>query len=452
MYIFDKQVFNRQKVQKVNENKLKYLLKYLSWFCLFSGAIFFQLDCSSPLSVDVAFRGDSPIFFSRTSISLTEGDTSNFTLSLTKKPTSNVTFDFAVSDAAQATILPTQLTFSPGSYDLPQSIQVYGIPDCLPDGTANISINITAITTSDSTYSSATRPSIPLTVNDGVDNLPRIVFKQSSTLNTSELGTIDSFKVNLSCQPTAGTTVTVPLVNSQPGEVRLDHTSLVFTDVSWSAYQTVTATGLPDCVLDGNKSYTISSGDVTTSPVDSRFDRYGNAFGAGQIHSSVSGINYDYASASDTVVNIYSNSLDMTLNFTAGHPDEFISFSVSLSCPPPSPVFFSFSFTKFTADNNDFAMVLNTSNGLGYFSFDSTNYNSPQSVLIGLQTQAVPPTMTNLQYINDFQVLHPTAPFTDNTNYQFIMYQSQGDAAQTAVVSPAYVDKTYTANITVNSY
>lgn len=397
------------------------------------------------------FRGDSPLFFNVTSLNQAEGDITPFTLELRKAPVSDVIVTFSVSDSSQIELDPVQLIFTADNYSTAQTLRVIGKDDCVADGLQNVSISTAAITSADPVYNNIPSITIPVSVSDSIDNLPRIVFFQNSSLTTSELGTIAFFKVNISCPPAGN--VTVPLVIDKPQEVGIDKPSLTFTPADYATYQTVTVTGLSDCVLDADQTFTIKSGNVTSA--DTRFARY-NTTSSG-IQSSVNGTNLNYAVTNDTNISLPTGSLDMILKWNTGvpaHIDPFVSFSVSLTCPVTNTVYFSFAFTKFGAGvlSRNFAWVNNTSLGNAYLMFNSSNWNIPQNVLIGLTPN---PPATDLPITPaEFQAggYSLATPFTNSSISQITMYQSQGDTAQTAVPSPPYISKVLYPNITMDSW
>lgn len=75
----------------------------------------------------------------------------------------------------------------------------------------------------------------------------------TSPLETSEAGGQASFTVVLASSPKSD--VTVGLSVTHPGEATLDKPQLVFNTSNWKTPQTVTLTGLPDCVNDGDVAY-----------------------------------------------------------------------------------------------------------------------------------------------------------------------------------------------------
>lgn len=81
------------------------------------------------------------------------------------------------------------------------------------------------------------------------------------------------FRVELSSQPLTGSEVTVPIVapTIPANEIALDKTSLVFNDTDWNIPQTVTVTAVNDAIDDGNQTFNISFG-VISSALDPQYD------------------------------------------------------------------------------------------------------------------------------------------------------------------------------------
>ncbi len=89
---------------------------------------------------------------------------------------------------------------------------------------------------------------------------------------TSESGTSADFLFTLTSQPTAD--VTIP-TNGYDATEHAGPTSVVLTSVNWNTGVTLTVTGIDDAIVDGDVSYNLNTGDVT-SP-DSFYDALVNA-------------------------------------------------------------------------------------------------------------------------------------------------------------------------------
>ena len=92
------------------------------------------------------------------------------------------------------------------------------------------------------------------------------VITTSGSLQTSETGFTASFTVVLTSQPTSD--VTIPVNSSDPNEGTASTNQLTFTSANWNQPQTVTVTGQPDAVVDGNVTYTIDLGPSTSTDLN----------------------------------------------------------------------------------------------------------------------------------------------------------------------------------------
>ena len=84
------------------------------------------------------------------------------------------------------------------------------------------------------------------------------VVTTNGDLLTAETGFAATFDVVLSAPPTSD--VTIPVISSDTTEGTVSTSLLTFTPANWNVPQTVTVTGQPDGVPDGNVSYTIDLG------------------------------------------------------------------------------------------------------------------------------------------------------------------------------------------------
>ena len=91
-------------------------------------------------------------------------------------------------------------------------------------------------------------------------------------LTVTEAGGTATFTVRLNAQPSAA--VTVSVTSQDPGEGRVEPSSLVFTTGNWNTAQTVTVTGVDDNLHDGNVTWQVrldpasGDGDYNTSSVE----------------------------------------------------------------------------------------------------------------------------------------------------------------------------------------
>ncbi len=157
------------------------------------------------------------------------GTSDPFTVVLTTQPSSNVFLDVSSSDPEEATVSPTTLTFSPVTWDLPQTVTV------------------TATPASDPTFAGLADTVAVTTTDDDVAGL-EIVAQGGTTV--TESGSTDVFTVALTAQP--GSNVVVDVVSLDTDEATVSPARLTFTPGDWDGAQTVTVTGVDDPVADGD--------------------------------------------------------------------------------------------------------------------------------------------------------------------------------------------------------
>eukprot|EP00163_Fabomonas_tropica_P005646 TRINITY_DN1525_c0_g1_i2.p1 TRINITY_DN1525_c0_g1~~TRINITY_DN1525_c0_g1_i2.p1 ORF type:complete len:3023 (-),score=588.09 TRINITY_DN1525_c0_g1_i2:123-9191(-) len=83
-----------------------------------------------------------------------------------------------------------------------------------------------------------------------------MVYPVEGTISERGKG-VATFNIHLNEEPLEGEDVIVKAKSSDPTEAFLEPRSLTFTSVTWEANQTVTVTGLPDVIRDGNVTFHI---------------------------------------------------------------------------------------------------------------------------------------------------------------------------------------------------
>jgi hypothetical protein len=91
-----------------------------------------------------------------------------FTVELAKQPRANVTIDITLSAAAAAeiTVAPTSLTFTPQSWNTPQEVTVTAKEDNNANDTKNVNVTLNPATSTDPRYSNQDPPDVTVTVQD----------------------------------------------------------------------------------------------------------------------------------------------------------------------------------------------------------------------------------------------------------------------------------------------
>ena len=199
------------------------------------------------------------------SLSETDSPTS-FNITLQEAPASNVVLDISNPDITEAVVSPTQVTFTPVDWNVPQSIDITPKTDGLLDGDQMIyplvSVNV-ALT--QNCYTNAETKTVTLTVLDvNVPGFEIIVLDNIS----DEDGDEASFSVKLLSKPSGS--VTLELNSSDLTEGQLTITHVQFSPTNWDTPQTIIVTGLPDPIpiKDGNIAYQIITGNVSSTDAD----------------------------------------------------------------------------------------------------------------------------------------------------------------------------------------
>jgi hypothetical protein len=98
------------------------------------------------------------------------GGTATFTVQLNTIPSANVTVNFNSNDTTEGTVSVTSLTFTPGNWNVPQTVIVTGQDDAIIDGDITYAIVFTATTSADAGYAGLTPSSISVINNDNDGN------------------------------------------------------------------------------------------------------------------------------------------------------------------------------------------------------------------------------------------------------------------------------------------
>ncbi|MEG3657397.1 Calx-beta domain-containing protein, partial [Arenibacter palladensis] len=235
------------------------------------------------------------------------GGTATFTLVLDSQPMANVTIPLSSSNTAEGTISVPNVVFTPGNWNLAQTVTVTGVDDMVADG--NVAYNIVTgnVTSSDTNYNALTAANVADVAVTNIDNDVVGVTVSAISGNTTEAGGTATFTLVLDSQPTGN--VTIPLSSNNTAEGTLAVSTVVFTPSNWNVAQTVTVTGVDDIVVDGDISYAIVTGNVTSS--DTGYD----ALNAGSV-ADVSVVNIDDDTAGISISDVTVNEGDGTATFT----------------------------------------------------------------------------------------------------------------------------------------
>ncbi|MBM4091142.1 MAG: hypothetical protein FJ276_17225, partial [Planctomycetes bacterium] len=158
------------------------------------GDIAYTIVTAPAVSADVSYNGFDPSDVSVTNIdndatgitltpstplTTTEaGGTAGFSVVLTSQPAADVTVALASSDTTEGTVAPASLTFTPTTWNAPQTATVTGVDDFVGDGNIGYTI-VTTVTSADAAYDAWSLADVAVT---NLDNEPLVALAPGSLL------------------------------------------------------------------------------------------------------------------------------------------------------------------------------------------------------------------------------------------------------------------------------
>ncbi len=218
-------------------------------------------EVSGSALITIADNDTAGILTSPSAISTSENaGTATIGMRLATQPTANVTLDISSLNVQEARVSTGTLLFTPANWSSPQTITVTGQPDSVDDGNQAYTIKVSVSTSTDAKYAPLLPVLIPGTSID-VDTSGFTIGNPSGP--TTENGGTATFTVSLTSKPTAN--VTLPIATSNVNEATASPPALNFNAANWNVPQTVTLTGVPDLMQDGNQSYSIQFGPAVSN-------------------------------------------------------------------------------------------------------------------------------------------------------------------------------------------
>lgn len=184
------------------------------------------------------------------------GGTDTFTVVLAAAPTGDVTIGLSTSSDLEATVEPAELTFTPDTWDAPQTVTVTGVDDPDADGDQEFIVELAPATSTDINYAGLNGDDVTGTNHD--DETPGILVDAASGLTLSESGATVTFTVALQSRPT--TSVSVAIASSDETEATVSTDSAVFSALNWNIPQVITVSSVDDFVADGDQTVQITIG------------------------------------------------------------------------------------------------------------------------------------------------------------------------------------------------
>jgi hypothetical protein len=218
---------------------------------------------AASFNIDTADNDSKAVFTGATTVN--EGSTALLSVALSGNPNGTRTMNLVSGNTAAITITPATLTFNASNWNIPQAVLMTGVAD------ANTSAETVTITASGVDLGGAT------TNVSTVDSTVIAIILTPSGTTVTEGGT-STIDVKLSAEPSPSTTVT--LATSNAGSVSLSTTTLTFNNVCpgaqcWSSNQTVTLNGVED-VNETSENVTISATAPSVTSASSSFDTIEN--------------------------------------------------------------------------------------------------------------------------------------------------------------------------------
>jgi hypothetical protein len=301
------------------------------------------------VAVETADDDVADFVLSETAVSVAENNgTKTFTAELKAQPAGNVVLTVTSSSPADATVSPATLTFTPASWNVPQTVTITGVNDDHPgNDLVAVTVAVDDANSNDEWDGLADQTVAVTCTNDDFAG-----FTLSKTAVTvAENGGTDTFTVKLTAQP--ATNVVLDVASSSTADATVSSSTLTFTSADWNTPQTVTITGVNDDHL-GNDSAT-----VTVSVNDDNSDNDWDPL------------------ANQTVAVTCTNddSAGFTLSKTTAAVDESgttDSFTVVLNAQPASNVVLAVGSSDLTEATVAPALL----------TFTSANWNTPQTVTV----------------------------------------------------------------------
>ncbi len=372
---------------------------------------------SAAVSDDLLYNGQDPNDVSVTntdndtaSVSITQpggitsvaegGPTDTYSVVLTSQPTADVFIDVIPND--QITTNTLFLTFTPGDWNVPQTVTVTAVDDDVAEGSHTGLIDHSPAS-GDALYGTMLIDSVTVSI---ADNDTADVFVDGDPGNTTEAGGTTTFTVVLTSSPTAD--VIISVTSADVTEATVNLSSLTFTSGNWSTPQVVTITGVDDLIDDGDVAYTIELGSTVSD--DPLYN--------GLIPASVNPLNIDNDTAS-VAVTVSGGTTDVTEGGATDTVDVVLQTqplaSVVVSLTVGAQITTSASALTFTTDNWSTPQTVTIS-----AVDDSVDETSPVSVTVSWATAS------DDSAYNALVVVNTTVAVTDNDTAAVTVTQSGG--------------------------
>ena len=176
---------------------------------------------------------------SKTALAMMEGARDSYSVTLNAEPLGPVRIELSSNATDVATVAPTELVFTTGDWNMPQTVTVTGVDDQQSTGERTAAITHTI---SGGGYRGVVIPDLPVTVGD--DDVKQVVVS-AADLELAEAGGKAAYTLALTSPPDGSDPVTVAL-DASGGAVAVSRSRVTFTTSNWDVPQRVTVTGVND--------------------------------------------------------------------------------------------------------------------------------------------------------------------------------------------------------------
>ena len=216
---------------------------------------------SRTLPVSIIDNDSAALVLSPSSVTVSESGTSaQVLISLASQPGSTVTVAATSNDTAVATTAPAALSFSPGSWNVPQAFTVTGVDDGnVASGNRSFSVSLSA--SGDAGYAGISASISGLCLDNDSKNL--LIATSGSLQVTEGSAQTASYTLRLSQVPSAPVTVTLA---NPDGYVVVSPLTVDFTSANWMTPQTVTVRAVDDAIAQGPHQATITHAWTSLDP------------------------------------------------------------------------------------------------------------------------------------------------------------------------------------------
>ncbi|HEX2877140.1 MAG TPA: hypothetical protein VHP33_38075, partial [Polyangiaceae bacterium] len=226
---------------------------------------------------DVAFdntdNDSAGIEVSEALTTISEGGTSTtFEIVLNSQPKASVVIPLSVSDATEAKLAVTSVTFTTGNWKVPKPVTVTGVDDKQADGLQKTKVLTGVAESDDKGYDGINPPDVSITTVDNDSAFISVMAPMSTITGESPSVPAVTFSIVLTSAPTASVTLPIISTSTDEGVVTVPASgALVFDETDWDQEHLVTITGVQDAgAADGDRSYIIQFGPSVSD--DSAYD------------------------------------------------------------------------------------------------------------------------------------------------------------------------------------